>query len=329
MQSLLNLVAKKDRYKILTFPTHERTQSNLNCVNADFYLYNQTPHVKNWDNKYAQMPQNHFSLPDSYFPIGINFDFVLSQSRFVQFEIAYRFSKQLQIPLIHWEHTWCTKNLTEDRKEYMKNMKGDVNVYIGREQAKSWGEYTPFIIRHCVDSDMFDYNDSERDNHILTVCNDYINRDYVLGFSQYLEATKELPVCPVGDTPRLSEPAKDVNDLVNYYQKSRIFLNTSIESPIPTSLLEAMSCGCAIVSFNNCDIPYYIEHGYNGLLVNNVEDMRKYLKILLKDKDLATFLGKNARETVLLKCSKETFTQSWNSLFEKIINSELRKKNES
>ena len=56
-----------------------------------------------------------------------------------------------------------------------------------------------------------------------------------------------------------STPAESVADLVNEYCSSKVFLNTSTVSPIPTTLLEAMSCGSAVVSTATCMIPEIIE----------------------------------------------------------------------
>lgn len=331
MQSILNLIENKSRYKVLTFAVHERTQSNMSDIDADFYLYSKPPHIKNWNNNYAKLPENHFILPVEYLPEAIPFDFVISQNKFGQFEVAQQISQKLQIPLISLEHTWPTSNIPKKHIDYMKGMIGDVNVYIGKTQAQAWEAKNPVIIRHCVDTDIFKpfqtYDhlpQKERVNHILTVANDYPNRDYVLGFTQYLKVTKDLPTFPIGDSPGFSEAAKNTTDLASIYANSRIFLNTSIQSPIPTSLLEAMASGCACVSTNNCEIPYYIDHGINGLLANSDQEMRKYLENLVKDKDLAYFLGNNARQTILKKCSKSEFTKQWNNTFKSIIDNQNR-----
>ena len=81
----------------------------------------------------------------------------------------------------------------------------------------------------------------------------------------------------VGDTPGLSEPAASTEGLVATYQNSRIFLNTSTISPVPTALMEAMSCGCAVVSTATCMIPEVIEHGVNGFITNDTQEMKQYL----------------------------------------------------
>lgn len=324
MQNIFNIIENK-KFNILTVTAHERTQSNLSDVNANFYMYKKSPHIKSWNSSFATLPENHYQLPEQYFPEGIQFDFVISHHRFGCFQELAPIAKRLKIPLICIEHT-VPMNWPKEHFDQIKRMRGDINVYIGPNQAKEWGENNPYIIRHCVDTNIF-YPQDERNNHILTVVNDYPGRGIILGFDQYLKVTNGLPKFPVGDSQGFSKPAKNVEELSNFYRSSRIFLNTSIRSPIPTSLLEAMSSGCACVSTNNCEIPYYLDHGVNALLANSDEEMRKYLEILLKDKDFATFLGENARKTILEKCSKDRYTSQWNELFNKLRKKQLRNEN--
>ena len=67
------------------------------------------------------------------------------------------------------------------------------------------------------------------------------------------------------------------------------------------SLLEAMSSGCAVIGSNTAPVREAIKHGHNGLLVDffSPVDVAENVALLLKDRALATKLGKAARETVL------------------------------
>lgn len=324
MQSVFNILEDRP-FNILTVCAHERWASGLSDTNANYYLYLKSPHIKKWNQDFAPLPKNHYMLPEEYFPEGIMFDFVLSQHKFGCFQELAPIARKNKLPLLSIEHT-LPMNWPKHHFDQIKAMKGDVNIYIGDKQAKEWGETKPHLIRHCVDTNIF-YPQEERKNHILTVVNDYVGRGDILGFSQYLKVTNGLPTFPVGDSKNFSKSANDIEELSHFYRSSRIFLNTSIRSPIPCALLEALASGCACVSTNNCEIPYYIHHGVNGLLANSDEEMRKYLEILLKDEDLAMFLGENARKTILEKCSKEKYTDQWNKLFEKVRKKQLRNEN--
>ena len=152
---------------------------------------------------------------------------------------------------------------------------------------------------------------------MLSVVSDWINRDWCGGFSVWQNIIQGLPFHVVGDTPGLSEVAASTEDLVKTYQSSRIFLNTSTISPVPTALLEAMSCGCAGVTTATCMIPEIIENGVNGFISNDETELKQYLVDLLNDEDLAKSLGKEARKTIVDKFSQEKFILKWDSLLHK------------
>jgi glycosyltransferase involved in cell wall biosynthesis len=79
--------------------------------------------------------------------------------------------------------------------------------------------------------------------------------------------------------------------------------------------MEAMACGCAIVSTATCMIPEIIEHGKNGLISNDPKELRSFLEMLLNKPELARKLGNAARETICEKYGIQRFIDSWNNLF--------------
>jgi len=119
--------------------------------------------------------------------------------------------------------------------------------------------------------------------------------------------------------PGFSQPAQSREELRNYYQRARLFLNTSIHSPVPTVMMEAMACGCPEVTTNTCMIPEIIEHGVNGLIANNAEELNGYCKLLLEKPEWAETLGNMARKTIEEKYSLKNFVDGWNNLLYKTI----------
>ena len=119
----------------------------------------------------------------------------------------------------------------------------------------------------------------------------------------------------MGNSPGLSEAAQSIEHLRDIYNSSSIFYNTSIHSPVPTVLMEAMACGCAIVSTNNCMIPEIIEHGKNGLISNDPEELKSYLELLLDKPKMARMLGDAARKTIVERYNISRFVEDWNNLF--------------
>lgn len=322
---ILHNATKQDTYNILCGSTHERQNSNLARTGHNFYAVKLNQHFKTWDSRYGQMPENYVELPK--LPNYLSFSGVLSQHKFGQFQEFYPIAKQLSLPLISLEHTCAMPWWPQQQLDQLHNMRGDINVFITDWSLESWkwqDKGDTIVIKHCVDTDLFKPPLQEgirlpRQNTILTVANDFIGRDYVLGYNLYKEVTQNLPVRPVGDTPGLSKPASSIEELVHIYQTSRIILNTAHLSPIPTNLLEGMACGCAAVSLDVCGVPEFITDGYDGFLCKNKKDMREKLELLLHDEKLATEMGLRARETITKKCSIDRFIKEWNTLFGKIL----------
>jgi len=158
----------------------------------------------------------------------------------------------------------------------------------------------------------------ERGDYVLSVVNDFANRDYCCNYEGWKRITENTPKRLVGNNPGLSDPASSTDELVNEYNECAVFLNTSTYSPIPTSLLEAMSCGTPVVSTATCMIPDIIENGSNGFISNDEEVLKEKIKLLLDNPDLAKEMGAKGRQTILEKFSEEKFLNNWNRIFDKV-----------
>jgi glycosyltransferase involved in cell wall biosynthesis len=173
------------------------------------------------------------------------------------------------------------------------------------------------VIHHGIDSKLFAPRKLNKENHILTVANDFINRNYCLHYDLWLDTTADLPNRIVGETEGLSKSASSLDELVEEYNKCQVYFNTST-TPIPMSLLEAMSCGCAVVTVEASMMPEIIENGVNGFISNDKDQLKKYLIEILNDNNLRETLGNNARKTILDKFSEQAFLNKWNSVFDNI-----------
>jgi hypothetical protein len=311
---------KGNTFNILTFPTHERYEEGLARTGHNFYAW-RGEGIKEWKDTYAPRPSNYFlldkNLGDRQIPLDLDLDFILCQNKFGQYPVADRLSRDLHLPLLCLEHTLPMADW-QNRLHMFKTMRGDVNVFISeysREQWE-WKEDEAIVIHHGIDTKVFCPNEEEsKDTHVLSIVNDFANRDWCCGFSLWNQVVQGLPYKILGDTPGLSKPASSIAELVKAYRSCTVFLNTSLISPVPTVLLEAMACGCAVVSTNTCMIPSIIKHGCNGLLGSDERELRQYTEELLEDKDLALTLGKAARETICSKFDMDSFISSWQNTF--------------
>lgn len=88
------------------------------------------------------------------------------------------------------------------------------------------------------------------------------------------------------------------------------------------SLLEAMSCGCAVVGSNTAPVQEVIEHRKNGLLVDffDPKQLAEAIAELLKNRTLAKELGQEARKTVLQRFELKSCVQRQLALMDLVAN---------
>ena len=91
-------------------------------------------------------------------------------------------------------------------------------------------------------------------------------------------------------------------------QRFDIFINTTNVDNTPVSVIEAMALGLPVVSTNVGGIPFLVESGVDGLLVesNDINSMVSKIKMLLDDYSLVQNLTMNAR--------KKASSMDWNSI---------------
>lgn len=312
----------------LSVCTHERTESHFQHLNGvDFWAISQNKHHKQWNTKFAPIPTNYHLLYNRVgqpeFPLWLDFDFVLSQSKFGQFQTLAPLAEQFQLPMISVEHTCVMPPpmWNEQQVSQLRNMRGTANVFISEWSKENWGFVGDdvFVIEHTVDSNLFTPGSTKRENKCLVVANDLIGRDYVLNWKLCQKIASKIPTRFVGDTPGLSKSAESVNELIEEYRAAKIFLNTAPLSPIPTSMLEAMSCGCIPVSVATCAIPSYIKDGENGLLANDEKGILEAIRLIMNDNDLAEKLSANARKTIIERCNINRWVKQWHCVINYVL----------
>jgi len=313
------VLGKPEKYNILTFPTHERYETQLCKTGHNFYAFH-AEGMKEWNTDYAAIPKNYYRLPPNSIYQGINYDFILSQSKFGQFQAAAQINARLDIPLLSLEHTVPLPQWPDEQAHAMAAMVGDINVFISEHSRDKWNvpSENTAVVHHSVDTNIFRPLETDSQPHVLSVVNDFVNRDYCCNYSGWQRITGGIATRLVGDTEGLSKPASSIEELAEEYNRCQVFLNTSTLSPVPTTLLEAMSCGCAIVSTATCMIPEIITHEENGMISNDEHELTSYINMLMKDHSLRKKLGTAARETILSKFSEAEFIRKWNLLFDEV-----------
>lgn len=311
----------KEKYNILTFPTHERYETQLCKTGHNFYSFSMDGQ-KEWDKKQAKPPENYYILPKNELAAFTEIDMVLVQSKFWQYQVATQILETLPVPMIVLEHTVPTpKTHSPEQIDVMRSMRGHVNIFISEYSKREWNieGINNYVIHHGLDVETFKPTEINKEEHILTVANDFKNRDFCLNYAGWERITSGMNVKLVGkDNGEGTVNCETTQEIVEEYNKCKIYLNTTTLSPIPMSLLEAMSCGCAIVSTATCMIPEIIENGVNGFISNDEEELKNMISTLQSDDDLRQTMGENARKTIQQKFSEKQFISDWNQVFKRV-----------
>lgn len=310
---------KDEPLNILTFVAHERYEPSL-CETGHNFFSVITEGTRYWHEEYAPIPENYTIFRDVVPDFVLNdIDLVISHNPFVHIPLAHKLG--LNVPLINIFHTMPAPGW--DSTAIPDNVKGMLDwctehVFISEFNKLAWGYDRGEVILHGIDTELFNCGFSSKPPapRVLTVANDYINRDWCLGFSIWNAIASDLPMYPIGNTPGLSKPASSLSEMIRIYQESLVFLNTSTASPIPMSLLEAMACGCACVSAATCLIPDVIEDGVDGFLCppHKPEVFKERCQWLLNNQQAALAMGQKAREKIQSMFGLKRFTEEFNEV---------------
>jgi glycosyltransferase involved in cell wall biosynthesis len=322
----------KSTYNILSFPTHEGYQTLLSKTGHNFILLDRGGESKSWDSRYRKVPENCSIVNNCYDDFEL--DFVLSNERFGQLQFALELSMHYRLPIIHLEHVEPQKDRWDDSQfESMKSIYGHFNVFITEHNKKSWESQDGIVVPHGIDSETFNgwsYPKNKK-KYVLYVVNQLEGRDYFCGYSEWVQIKERVQsVRPdvefvlVGDNPGISTTISDEQELNSVFANSLCYLNTTRLSPVPMSLLEAMSCGCPVITTANQEVPRII-NGKNGIASNDVDILVESIVKAYDNQKWAESLGANARKTIKEDFSLNSFVNNWNNIFDQAYNMNVGK----
>ncbi len=105
-------------------------------------------------------------------------------------------------------------------------------------------------------------------------------------------------------------------EMARLYDKTDIYLNSSVVDNMPLSFIEAFAAGTPIVSYATGGIPYLVASGETGLLVEprDFEDLAQKAIFLLENQELAKKIVAKAHAEVV-KYSWENVRRRWLELY--------------
>lgn len=150
---------------------------------------------------------------------------------------------------------------------------------------------------------------------------DVIGEGYEEGQSKQLVDDLQLKntVTFHGSQPR--DVVKEFMSLADIYiLNSRIAEDGDTEG-LPNSILEAMACGCAVISTRHSGIPEAIDNEINGLIVEEKNNMQLCAAILklLSDPDYRKDIGKNAQNKARKKFDIQVMINEIEQVYREVI----------
>jgi glycosyltransferase involved in cell wall biosynthesis len=110
------------------------------------------------------------------------------------------------------------------------------------------------------------------------------------------------------------------NLLPRFLNRSKIFILPSLYEGHPKSLIEAMSCGMAVIGADSPGINDIIKHGENGwLCTTEPESIRSEIQNLLDKPNLCEKLGRNAREFAVKHYALDRIVEIEMNLYNRVL----------
>lgn len=101
----------------------------------------------------------------------------------------------------------------------------------------------------------------------------------------------------------------DNEDLPKYYRGVDVFVLSSRRENNPITLIEALSCGLPVVAPRIGAVPETVNHGEDGLLFDNMDDLVEHLDTLLSNSQMRNQLGKRGRDKIVNRYDWENRTE--------------------
>ncbi|AHH03446.1 1,2-diacylglycerol 3-glucosyltransferase [Borrelia nietonii YOR] len=108
-------------------------------------------------------------------------------------------------------------------------------------------------------------------------------------------------------------------EMYYYYKISDVFASLSRSEVYPMTIIEALTAGIPAVLINDTIYKNIIHQGQNGFLIDNYEDIYKYMKEIIENNEKLQTLKKNTEETSMM-FSSSFFIEKIEQYYSEIIN---------
>jgi glycosyltransferase involved in cell wall biosynthesis len=215
----------------------------------------------------------------------------------------------------------CAKELQEiykiDRKISVIGNGVDTNFFVPEKRKDMKGAYIIYTGRLDSRKGLVDLIASSE-----YVCQEHTNIKFILTGKGPMKKYLERRINDLGLKKNFYFAGfVDRSTLLKYYQNAIIYVLPSYYEGLPTTLLEAMSCGIPSIATDVKGSSELIEDGENGLLVppGDPKRLAEAILRLLDDEELRKKLGDNAREYVVGNYDWEIITNKVEEIYKSMI----------
>jgi glycosyltransferase involved in cell wall biosynthesis len=111
-------------------------------------------------------------------------------------------------------------------------------------------------------------------------------------------------------------------ELSNLYSSADIFVLPSLWEVLPISLLEALSCGSALISSDASGNPEIVDDGKNGFVIprRDIKTLQDRIITLIDDEQKRKEMGRISREIAINKFEWNLMTKKTQKLYDEMGN---------
>lgn len=204
----------------------------------------------------------------------------------------------------------------------IKKMVGDNFMIVNSYRAKErWGWGYPII--HGMDENEW-YNLPDKEPRIVTMISaggmdKYYNRNLLTAIKDTLGKRYGLKLMHITVDVKFM-PDGDWEQYRRFLGESLIYINPTLDSPMPSARTEAMLSGCCILTSKYHDADLFIKSGENGFIMpDNPDSYADMCMELIKEYQITKEIGKRGRQTAIKFADCDRFYNQWIEVIEEIM----------
>jgi len=321
MQKQEGKTDKNTKKTLLVFNCHEGWVYQLAVLgyNLEIIVGLKGRYKQNWDEQMRPVPSNSRSITLSEaLQSSISYYCIITHNITDLLDVKDRPEPQLTVihlpieaRLIEEKSNIDPEKMKEMLHTYLKLIGGHA-VAVSMFKGKSWG-FTEDIVPFGVEPDDYLLYSGEKACG-LRISNFIQKRRQFLLWDFHERAFDGIPVRIVGHNP--SMPGVRASDSWDHLKKilrsHRFYIHTAdprLEDGYNMATIEAMAAGLPVLGNQHPTSP--VEHGVSGFLSDDADELRKYARILLDNRDLAARMGQQARKTVIERFPMSRFKEAF------------------